>query len=274
MDSAVNMSPLAGEIDSIESSSKYERGDLPIGRPHTEFIQSTELELQPWQVSGITANAYARTLSRDPGTGAATELVNFPAGWSAPIGSFSTNIEIFVLDGHLKIGSYRLKQHSYAYIPAGICSGPWEAQKETNALWMSASTQYFIANAEHVTGTHRNYIPSLDTSALPWSGAITPGFPPGAMRKSLRTDPHTGASTWLLGVLPQWSDNRIEIHPVVEEAYVVMGEMNTPLGKMTPGCYFWRPAHIPHGPFSTAIGTLIFFRTDGPLRTDYILPDE
>ncbi|MGJ5675991.1 MAG: DUF4437 domain-containing protein [Nostochopsis sp.] len=272
MKDTLHISPLVGEMSSIESSN---RDNLPMGRPHIEFIQTTDLELQPWQISGVISKAQARTLSRDSNCGAATELVSFPTGWSAPVGYFSTDIEIFILDGHLKIGCYRLKQYSYAYIPAGICSGLWEVQKDTTALWMSSATPCFIATSEHRHGArHDNYIPSLDTSALPWSGAITPGFPPGAMRKTLRTDPDTGSSTWLLGVLPQWCDRRVEIHPVVEEAYVVMGEMSTPLGKMTPGCYFWRPAHIPHGPFSTSIGVLIFFRTDGHLRTNYILPDE
>lgn len=245
-----------------------------MGRPHIEFIQSSEVESHVWQISGIAAKAQARTLSRDPGNGAATELVNFPAGWSAPTGYFSTDIEVFVLDGHLQIGSYRLKQHSYAYIPAGVCSGPWEAQKVTNALWMPSASPQFIAASEHAPGNRlERYIPSIDSSALPWAGTITPGFPPGAMRKTLRTDPDTGASTWLLGVLPQWRDYRAEIHPVIEEAYVVLGGLTSLCGTMTQGCYFWRPAHIPHGPYASATGALVFFRSDGSLRTDYILPE-
>jgi hypothetical protein len=245
-----------------------------MARSHIEFILSNQVEQHIWHVNGIVSDARARTLSHDHQNGAATDLVSFPSGWSVGVGYFSADIEIFVLEGQLQIGPYRLKQHSYAYIPAGVCCGPWKAQSLTNVLWMPSASCQFTVSSEHSNDVHLNrYIPSIDTSALPWSGTITPGFPPGAMRKVLRTDPNTGASTWLLGVLPQWHDNRVEIHPVVEEAYLVIGDMKTPLGAMTPGSYFWRPAHIPHGPFATSTGALIIFRTDGPLRTDYIWPD-
>jgi hypothetical protein len=244
-----------------------------MSRPHIEFIAAFEQEARPWQLDDFGVAA-ARALSRDDQSGAATELIQFPAGWSAPTGAFSADVEIFMLNGRMQIGTYRLRQHSYAHLPAGVCSGPWKAQEATIALWMPAATPHFVAAGAHATDTRLDrYIPGIDTTALPWCGTITPGFPPGAMRKTLRCDAESGANTWLLGVLPQWRDNRVEIHPVVEEAYVLLGEMNGPGGTMTPGSYFWRPPFIPHGPFSADTGALIFFRSDGPLRTDYLWPE-
>jgi anti-sigma factor ChrR (cupin superfamily) len=90
------------------------------------------------------------------------------------------------------------------------------------------------------------------------------------MRKSLYQNSETGASSWLLGVLPHFKDNRYEIHPVMEEGFQINGELDTSRGPFKEGSYFWRPSEIPHGNFNTKRGCLTFFRTDGPLKTTYV----
>lgn len=241
-----------------------------MARPHIEFIQSADVEPETWNLLGFSANTITQILSRDEQTGASTELVELPQGWKNHGGYFTADLEIFILKGELQIGSYQLGCYSYASIPAGVCTGKWRAIQDTKMLWMPAASIQLISASEDLPTAKRHlYIPSLNTFSLPWGGTITPGFPPGAMRKSLRTDPEAAINTWMLGVLPQWADFRSRYHPVFEETFVLQGTITGNRGTMTEGCYFWRPSHIPHGPYHTDTGLLIFVRAGHPFQTYY-----
>ena len=244
-----------------------------MSRPHIEFIQSQSISRETFQIDGFGKELKSRRLSRDESSGASTEIIYLNAGWEASAGSFAADLEILIFSGCLQIGDYRLDKHSYSFIPANNTCGPWQALEDTEVLWMPSGMLQFSQqpNTSPVSRSPE-YIACTQTSAIPWGATITPGFPPGAMRKQLRIDPATGASTWLLGVLPQWQENRVEIHPVAEEAFVLSGAITSERGKMDQGCYFWRPPDIAHGPMSTDNGVFIFFRTDGPLKTFYSWP--
>ena len=212
-----------------------------------------------------------RALSIDPETGAETSRVVLPPGFTAPRSYFGANLELFVLRGALAVGVHSMREYTYGYLPAGITSGPWTATEETEILWMPDATLEATASDTHLPGAHHlQYVPAKDFDATPWSSTITPGFYPGAMRKSLRTDPVTGSDTWLLGVLPGQHDHRMEVHPVIEEAYVL--ETSEP-DRDTVGLYLYRDPHVFHGPYHSRHFALTFFRTHGgPLVTNYITP--
>ena len=91
------------------------------------------------------------------------------------------------------------------------------------------------------------------------------------MIKKLRVDPETGEWSWLAASAPNRVTPRAEVHPTVEEAFLIRGDcLLGEHGEMTPGCYFWRPAMVKHGPLATRNGTFFFFRTKGGgLETTY-----
>lgn len=226
-----------------------------------------------WALAGF-GEASSRPLSADPTSRAATELLELPAGWRAAAGSFAAGLELLVLEGRLDIGPYRLKRFSYSYLPAGMVAGPWSAPEGARVLWMPEGRLDFEPGSTARPGARAElWIPQIDSSAMPWQPTITPGFPVGAMRKTMRIHPDTGAGSWILGMLPQIRDLRREIHPTAEEAYTLVGQSVSDRGVSRPGEYFWRPPFIPHGPFETEVGVMTFFRTDGPLRTDYLWPE-
>ncbi len=236
-----------------------------MARKHVEFIQSADVTQKPWVVEGLAEGALTRILSFDSETSASTELVEWTQNWEISSGYFNCDVEIFVLNGELRIGQLRLGRYTYGFFPQGVCIEAWSAQENTIALWMPESHPSFMKSLTDAPGAKRElYIPSSSSELIPWSPTLTPGFPLGAMRKTLRKGHEGGRSTWLLGCLPQFAEAFSEYHPIPEEEFVLQGSLTTQAGHMTPGCYFWRPELIPHAPAYTETGYFAFVRGGNP----------
>ena len=125
-----------------------------------------------------------------------------------------------------------------------------------------------------------NSVRMLDSWKLNWVNPLDVSDPSneyrqGIMVKVLRTNPGTGASTHLAGLMPGWFANGLEKHPIFEENYCLSGDVNiaTVDGAegytMTEGSYLCRPPGIPHGPISSKNGNVNFCYTPGKLGIDY-----
>jgi hypothetical protein len=248
-------------------------------RPHTEFIQSQAL---PWQASpydGRFAGTQIKGLSRDDESGAASLLVRYPAGWHREAAEYlSADEEFFVLDGTLTINGRSYSQMCYGHLPAGY---PRSAAASDGAVVLTFLSQQpaTIAGSppDGLYDPSRlvacidvlNTEPSTDLRTLDvdQTDEMVESFSAFA-HILFREDPHTHDQTWLLSARPLWQGNVVEIHPVVEEMYLVAGDMAGERGLMKAGAYFWRPPGLRHGPFGSKTGNLMFFRTQGgPLRT-------
>lgn len=273
------------------------------GRKHVETEESLNSVLNFPQVAFDVKNfvigedATAQVLSINESTGESTQRVVLKKGWSAPVGHFTTNVEIFVLTGALSQGGFILRNLSYSFIPAGIPTGPWKTEEDTILLWMPDVTPTYItedyADLPQIAETsvyHANmqthermteYIPLQELHAMKWES--TTFLPPGSARKSLYTNKKTGRATWILGLVPMWIEGNFYAgHPTTEEAYVISGDVlghwsmsddpfNRRYAAMCKDGYYWRPAHIPHGPFWTESGALLLFRTNDRLDCYWIL---
>ena len=234
-------------------------------RAHVEFVQSQRLPWRAAALGGSRAALAAKVLSRDAESGATTSLARIPAGWSAD-GALNTDEEWLVLAGEFGVGDTVLGPYGYAHLPAG----------SANRLASRAGAiALHLVDAAPKTAQAASFDPArrvvLDAMTVPYTGNFHPEFPPGAGRKWLFRDPQGGEETWLLGTLPLRHAERQEVHPVVEEMFLLAGEAHGDRGVMRPGAYFWRPPGLPHGPFGTRTGNLYFFRTvGGPLVTEYI----
>jgi len=268
-----------------------------IGRKHVESEESLNSVINfpkiPFQVENFVTDKHgiSRILSADEATGESTQRVFLQKGWSAPIGHFTTDIELFVLTGKLCQGGFSLSDLSYSFLPAGIPTGPWRTEEDTVLLWMPDSTPVYVtqdyANLEQISENsayHLNlqhhermpeYLPINKLNAMQWES--TTFLPPGSSRKSLYSNPKTGRATWVLGLVPMWSEGIFYAgHPTTEEAYAICGDIhgdwsmsddpfNLRYAAMLKNGYYWRPAHIPHGPFWTENGALLLFRTKNRL---------
>lgn len=239
-----------------------------MARKHVEFIQSADVIQKPWLVDGFLDGALTRILSFDSQNGASTELVEWTQNWESSSGYFNCDVELLVLTGELQIGKFTLGRYTYGFIPKGVCIEALSIQENTIILWMPAARASFVkSSCSAAEAKSQDYIPSLNTYHISWSQTLTPGFPQGAMRKTLRIDTEAKRSSWLIGLLPQFKLPYTEYHPLCEEAFVLQGSLSTRAGYMTPGCYFWRPELIMHGPEFTETGFLAFVRGGYPHLT-------
>ncbi|WP_306118919.1 MULTISPECIES: DUF4437 domain-containing protein [unclassified Roseitalea] len=240
-----------------------------MARPRIEFVQSQHLPWTAAPVAGVRRGAQARLLSADPDTGACSLVVRYPAGWQAPAGqTLACDEELLVLDGSLAVGAREHGYLGYAHLPAGYERGAMAAPEGAIVVTFFSATPAPADGA--ATADPARTVEALDAMRMPYTGNFHPEFPPGAGRRMLFEDPVTKEQTWILGTLGlRWAE-RAERHPVVEEMFLIAGEVHGNLGVMRPGAYFWRPPHVPHGPYGSLTGNIYLFRTrGGPLSTEY-----
>lgn len=245
-----------------------------MGRPHTEFIQTETL---PWAcvpADAARAGVRERALSHDAETGAASTMLLYPAGWRDEAAhALDCDEELFVLDGALRINAVDYGPGDYAYLPAGFRRAAMSSPSGATVLTFFESAPRRVAPDARCDA--RRLIEKVASNAMPWGD---PGDPVvaaaanGAGLKVLREDPETMERTWLLRFGPddpsRTTHGRVERHPVVEEFFLLDGEISMTCGVLTPGAYFWRPPMIEHGPVGTRKGLTAFFRCKGgPLTT-------
>jgi hypothetical protein len=242
-----------------------------INRPHIEFVQA---QMLPWRRIGTglaRPDVEYKLLSRDAEDGACTALMRYPAGWSRHGPEhIAAAEEFYVLDGALEIDGRTYREDCYAWFPAGWTRMEMAAPTGCVVLAFYDREPDLVAGVGALSESDAaRAIPFLDATQIPWD--MTLNDPKlkhlGISRKNLRQDPVTGERTFLSLVLPQSAPPEgkgpQELHPVVEEAFMLEGAMAGPHGVMHPGAYFWRPPMIAHGPFGAHWGAVSLIRFVG-----------
>jgi hypothetical protein len=243
-----------------------------MARPHLEFIQTQTV---PWRELGegqARPGASVKVLSQDRDTKACTEIMRYPKGWRIDRPHYLTcDEELYVLDGSFAIGAVTYQPGDYAYLPAGMPRPDMSSDEGASVLtFFEGPHTNVIGETPGEMYDPARLIARIATRDMPWAGPSDPviaAMTNGAGRKSLRKDPVTGDQTWILTLGPddpaQMTEMRTEIHPVVEESFLLDGEVSMQCGVMQPGAYFWRPPGKEHGPVGTLKGLTGFFRTKG-----------
>jgi hypothetical protein len=241
-------------------------------RPHIEFIQQQDLPFERVDLGADRGESRIKRLSTDAETGASSSLIAFSAGWRRRASSHVlVDEELYVLSGDLTLSNVTYSEHCYGFLPGGYTRSDSYSERGALALvFTSAEPERIAGDAPPGSVDESRLVKCLNMFSEPWTGNFHPQFPVGAGRKWLRRDPVTGDDTWILGTLPLRNGRKPEKHPVVEEMYLISGELIGPQGLMRPGAYFWRPPEAWHGPYGSKTGCLMLFRTvGGPLSTVY-----
>ncbi|MDA0368764.1 MAG: DUF4437 domain-containing protein [Proteobacteria bacterium] len=250
-----------------------------MSRPLVEFIHAPDMPWDNTPLSPARADVAHKLLSLDGDTGASSLLVKYPAGWqrTAPE-SLAAEEEIFVLDGTLTLDGEDFGPGDYTCLPKGYPRQSAVSADGAVALTFFSAKPVALKNAS--SNDDHAHVPRQSLYGDGWdadyAGVNSPEIAgSGSRKKLLRTDPVTGDQTWLMGVIPSYREKRVESHPVVQECYMVWGEMSGNTGLLVTGSYFWRPPEILHGPYGSKTGAIILSRTEGgSLTVDYYDLDE
>ena len=185
-----------------------------------------------------------------------------------------------MLGGSLTINGRTYGEFAYAHLPAGYQRADMSAPDGAVVLTFFSGAPAFVAGnaaagsfderrlVEYADGLYQLYDNDFERM-----GSADVNID-GIALKLLREDPDNREQTWLLGAVANWPGGAVEIHPVVEEMYLVSGEIVGNIGSMKSGAYFWRPPGVRHGPFATREACVHFFRTKGgPLSTVFEEPE-
>jgi len=96
----------------------------------------------------------------------------------------------------------------------------------------------------------------FDPAGLPWAPA--PGFGPGVWQQVIAGGADEGVTTRFLRFEAGAGNDRAVTHDFWEEIYVVAGELECGGVLYRQGCVAVRPPGMPHGPFRSAAGAVLF----------------
>lgn len=244
-------------------------------RPHIEFIHSNDMPWQPHPVGAARTDVKHKMLSIDDTSHEMSVLIQYPAGWSRNTGErLSVDEEIFVLEGELQIGGIRYDEGCYAHLPAGYVREP-SSESPNGAVVLtfysgkpSSADDNIRYDAARLVTKIALYEEGWDSDYVGINSPEIAGS--GSRKKLLRTDPDNGDQTWIMGIIPSYQETKVESHPVVQECFMISGDMAGNLGLLVKGSYFWRPRDILHGPYGTKTGCTILSRSKGgSLVVDY-----
>lgn len=249
-----------------------------MGRPHIEFIQSQALPWRRGLYGGARPDVSHKELSRDKTSGATSLLIRYPKGWSRTKAEhLDVDEEIYVLDGTLKVNGNVYTKDTYAHLPAGYTRNRASAPDGAVVLTffsgkpaaLPGRAKKGMLDSRRLVERHNIYEVAWGDQS--WLRAETEFNQNSVSYQLLREDPDTKERTWILGVGGFWEGGNVEIHPVVEESYMLSGSMVGTYGERRQGGYFWRPPGIKHGPLGSPLGCMIFFRClGGPLDTEFL----
>lgn len=246
-------------------------------RPHIEWIQAQAL---PWTEDAIPARpgAQAKILSRDDGTGALSCIIRYPAGYRRGAEWLEADEEFWVLDGSIEVDGAAYGEHTYAHLPRAMPRGGFAAPGGAVVLTFFSATP--VARPGVGAGfDERRLVRRLAAADNIWDAdAVAMGLQSmlaTARIRTLRRDPDSGETTYLTVTLPFRQGERSERHPVVQEFFMLSGELAGDMGVMQAGAYCWRPPMIKHAPYGSWTGTVLLFRAiGGPQTTLWEEPDQ
>jgi hypothetical protein len=243
-------------------------------RPHVELIQEDDYVWHGAELPGGEGRASERRLSVDEEDGSSSLRFDFHTDWGRGPGIHHANSEFYVLEGSMTYGGRRIGKGGYVYAPKGV---PTDAITVAEGTKILHYREYGDAGFDPVDsldaprweGTREDVI-VIDSEAMNWDAVPNPGPMPGLFIKYLHVDPVTGFYTRLVHAQEGWSDHRLAHHPCYEEAYTTQGHMEYNFGTLDLGTYFFRPARVKHGHFTSMEGGATWLlRSDGELFNWY-----
>ena len=249
-------------------------------RPHVELIDEKDLLWHPAEFPHASGSARQRNLNYCEEKGEASLSVEFTSDWQRPAGVHAAQTEWYLLEGEMQVGDDTLRANDYWIAPLGVLTPALKVKAGTRALVFREFGDWGFepGNAPSAVAKPGREVVVMRASQMEWYAVTDPvngspmdfdsgGTPvPGLFIKLLHLDPDTGFYTRLIKAKADWHEHPLAHHPCYEEAYCLEGGFTYNYGPMWPGTYFFRPALVRHGDFTSGPeGTTWLLRCDGRL---------
>ena len=226
-------------------------GGKTVRPAYPAFVQADALpDIFLADLPGVRAKRFAG----DPNTRRSSNRLLLPPDWSFSTGGLpNKSVEIYVLAGSIKLGEFALQAGGYAYLPDGSTG----VSMSTVA---GAQVLYFLDDASPAAVIRTPLIASRDL--IPWNPVSTDLDDVGLSIKELRSDPGSGAKTFLLRIEPG-ATRPWQSLSTLEEGYLLEGQYThgecvngeSAVGTYLPGGYYYRTAGAVNGGPETAAVT-------------------
>lgn len=247
-------------------------------RPHIEIIDQQDYLWHMAEFLHGEGQARQRNLSYDEEDGSCSARVEFLTDWGRPGGVHHAETEWYVLEGHVQLGDRTLVAGDYWMAPTGVYTPPIKVKAGTTILFFReyGDWGFDVRSTDTTVVREDQHLKVHQSSQMPWI-PVELGSPmrfdlggtpvPGLFIKMLHRDEKTGFYTRLIKAKPGWVEHPLAHHPCYEEAYCLDGGFEYNYGEMWPGTYFFRPALIRHGDFTSAMdeGCTWLVRSDSDL---------
>ena len=230
-------------------------------REHIEFIQTQRL---PWESAGLSGfeGGRIKRLSDDPEDGSFSSVLQLPAGWSRQDQPLAVDEEIYVLDGDLEIGGVTYMDNAYGFLAAGTETNGLKALTDVTLLYFCSGS--VSEELRTPVAAARRTVGKIDLASEDWDGGFEKlglgALKTGARMKILREDPFSAETTYISASIAYRIGTAAERHPIVQEFFLLSGELTGELGVMQGGAYCFRPPMFKHGPYGSPTGAVVFFR--------------
>lgn len=230
--------------------------------PYPAFIQADDL---PDTFLAGLPGARAKQLGGDAQSARSSIRLLLPASWDFGTGAApDKSIEIFVLQGEVELAGVTLRPGAYAYIPAGYMGASLRTRNGAELL-------YFLNDANEREIIQTPLITGIESSR--WQPLSDDPMDLGVSEMELRSDPGSGARTWLLKVEPS-AVQRWQAYSAEVEGYLISGDYQhsecidgEPVtGNYLNSGYFLRPGGAVHGgpDARSRVTSIWFLRSLGP----------
>jgi len=169
-------------------------------RGHVELVHAPEIAAVEFPVGGWPVGARYKILSSDPESGAFTAVLLLPAGYRRTAGHLSSETELYVLGGTLRVGETTCGAGYYEYALPGSTVEEWTAVEPCEILFMARGEPPEFLSGPGRGGSEGRV--QIDTETMPWMNTTIPGLSPGVCLKVLREVPATGEAVFIMGLMP------------------------------------------------------------------------
>jgi len=244
-----------------------------MARRHIEPFVDRDVAFRRMTLPGFPRGMQYKMLSIDRDTGACTMSVQYDGGYKQPPSVSSSDIEILITAGTLRIGERLCTLGHYAFIPKGVSFPALSTEQGCQLLMMYNQREPNIEESDaDMDGACRSELAQVNTyDEMPWQvPTLFPQTASGCLIKVVHFDESTHAMSFLYSMTPGFKQDNISYHDCAEEAYHIWGtSWMMQFGKLPTGGYFWRPPYINHGAFASEHGCIAFGRTDGELYNHF-----